>query len=665
MAKSTKSENLTNEYLRKEFEKQGLAGLLEFQKTEDKVLQSKLKSKTDKKTDGRGRPEFIIKLRGIASDVLLAECKNDKLKHASPFLKEHWKTSSTITKDDWDKLKPADYAEDGIIHYMLSCADDYNAVGLAYSGTDAQGNELTTFITENGAIKKTNVSNVMDAKSYINLLKNKSYQINDKLLNDQILKELPLLNDDLRKDMKLEEQSRPNLIAACLLALQFEPFRNSYRAYTTSDALVKAMESNIEVILLDKGIQPAEKVSIIKKQFHLILNNENVKNHLRTLLDRLDYLFNGFSFDTTTVDVLGSFYSEFLKYTGGDKQGLGIVLTPQHITEIFCDFAEITKDSKVLDICAGTGGFLVAAMTRMIELANHDESKIREIKQHQIIGVEQQEAMYTLMSANMILRNDGKANIFNGSSLSAELQNKILDLEPNIVLLNPPYSQKKTGETELDFIQLGLDLLAGKDSDGKVHKTGGKLVAIVPMSCVTDFKDKSKVQKRHELLKDHTLDAVLSMPNDLFYNVGTNTCVMVFTAGKPHLIERNVPEYDEHGNVVSQAKKLVPHQKTFFGYFKDDGFARTKSGRKDKHGKWAGIRTKWLDLYQNDKTSGISLTKSVTGDDEWCAEAYMTVDFTKITQKEFEDTFKKHLAYVIVNPQEDKQESTKKNKLGV
>jgi type I restriction-modification system DNA methylase subunit len=663
MAKSTKSENLTNEHLRKEFENKGLADLLEFQKTEDKVLQSKLKSKTEKRTDGRGRPEFIIKLRGIASDVLLAECKNDKLKHNSPFLKEHWKTSSIITKADWDKLKPADYAEDGVIHYMLSCIDDYNCVGLAYSGTNSASNELTTLISENGVVKKTTVSHVMDAKSYINLLKNKSYQINDKLLNDQILKELPILNDELRKDMKLEEQSRPNLIAACLLALQFEPFRNSYKNYSKAEALVKAMESNIEIILVDKGIQPAEKVEIIKKQFHLILNNDNVKNNLRPLLDKLDYLFNGFSFDTTTVDVLGSFYSEFLKYTGGDKQGLGIVLTPQHITEIFCDLGELTKDSVVMDICAGTGGFLVSAMTNMIAKANGDEQKIQNIKKNQIIGVEQQEGMYTLMSANMILRNDGKANIFNGSSLSPEIHEKIKALNPTVVLLNPPYSQKKPGETELDFIQLALDLLASKDSSGQVHKTGGKLVAIVPMSCVTDFKDKSKIQKRHDLLKNHTLDAVLSMPNELFYGVGTNTCVMVFTAGKPHLVERDVPVYDNEGSVISQSKKMVPHKKTFFGYFKDDGFVRTKNGRKDKQGKWAGIRAKWLDLYQNGKTSNISLTKDVTGDDEWCAEAYMTVDFTKITQKEFEDTFKRHLAYVIINPIQ--QDNSKKNKLGV
>lgn len=152
------------------------------------------------------------------------------------------------------------------------------------------------------------------------------------------------------------------------------------------------------------------------------------------------------------------------------------------------------------------------------------------------------------------------------------------------------------------------------------------------------------------------------MPNELFYGVGTNTCIMIFTAGKSHLIERNVPEYDDKGNVLSKTKKMVPQKKTFFGYFKDDGFIRTKNGRKDKLGKWEGIRAKWLDLYQNNKTSNISLMKDVTADDEWCAEAYMKVDFTQIAQNEFEDTFKKHLVYTIVNTVKN---TIKKTKLGV
>jgi len=65
-------------------------------------------------------------------------------------------------------------------------------------------------------------------------------------------------------------------------------------------------------------------------------------------------------------DVLGRFYGEFIKYSGGDGQTLGIVLTPKHITELFVKLAEIKPSDKVLDPCCGTGGFLIAAMHEML-----------------------------------------------------------------------------------------------------------------------------------------------------------------------------------------------------------------------------------------------------------------------------------------------------------
>lgn len=41
------------------------------------------------------------------------------------------------------------------------------------------------------------------------------------------------------------------------------------------------------------------------------------------------------------VDIMGTFYTTFLKYAKGDTKDKGIVLTPKHITELFCDIAEI------------------------------------------------------------------------------------------------------------------------------------------------------------------------------------------------------------------------------------------------------------------------------------------------------------------------------------
>ena len=64
------------------------------------------------------------------------------------------------------------------------------------------------------------------------------------------------------------------------------------------------------------------------------------------------------------------------------------------------------------------------------------------------------------------------------------------------------------------------------------------------------------------MLKKHTLEAVFTLPDDIFYpGASVNTCVMLFKLGTPHNSE-------------------IP---TFFGYYKDDGFIKRKNrGRVEK-----------------------------------------------------------------------------------
>jgi type I restriction-modification system DNA methylase subunit len=217
-------------------------------------------------------------------------------------------------------------------------------------------------------------------------------------------------------------------------------------------------------------------------------------------------------------DVVGQFYGEFLKYTGGDKKALGIVLTPRHITDLFARLANVQKDSTVLDICAGTGGFLVSAMYHMTRQATTKTEKER-IKHEGLIGVEHLPNMYALAASNMILRGDGKANLYQGSCFDPGIVAAIKKHEANIGMLNPPYSQGDEDLHELVFVKQMLDCL----------KPGGVGIAIVPMSCAI-----TPHLVRDELLKHHTLEAVMSMPQELFYPVGTITCIMVWTAGISH-----------------------------------------------------------------------------------------------------------------------------------
>jgi len=85
-----------------------------------------------------------------------------------------------------------------------------------------------------------------------------------------------------------------------------------------------------------------------------------------------------FAKDYRFHDILGTFYVEFLRYANGDG-GLGIVLTPPHITEMFSELAEINKDSVIIDNCCGTGGFLISAMQKMESAAQGNEEKLRHI----------------------------------------------------------------------------------------------------------------------------------------------------------------------------------------------------------------------------------------------------------------------------------------------
>lgn len=42
-----------------------------------------------------------------------------------------------------------------------------------------------------------------------------------------------------------------------------------------------------------------------------------------------------------------------MSYSGGDGQSLGIILTPRHITELFCKLLDLKPEDKVLDPCCG------------------------------------------------------------------------------------------------------------------------------------------------------------------------------------------------------------------------------------------------------------------------------------------------------------------------
>lgn len=95
----------------------------------------------------------------------------------------------------------------------------------------------------------------------------------------------------------------------------------------------------------------------------------------------------------------------------------------------------------------------------MTKLAK-DEDEIKHIKQHQLLGIELQEKMFTVATTNMILRGDGKSNLQLNDMFSVTGE-EIQKQRVNKILFNPPYSQGKTDKTltEINFIRHALDML--------------------------------------------------------------------------------------------------------------------------------------------------------------------------------------------------------------
>lgn len=595
--------------------------VVEEQQSANKKI-SKLLQNASKSGSGKGYPDFIITCGKFPNIVIVVECKADIKYHESE------------THDNYK-----DYAIDGALLYASFLSKEFDVIAIGFSGEKESLCELTHYIQlqeDKVAHKMFGEGGLMDIDSYFNGLMQSNYKFNQDF--NRLIEYTKDVNEELQ-EKKIKERLRALLISGILIALKNERFKAEYKNYQATDDLVNNLFNSIKAELECSDIPQSNKNSLIKG-YDFIKSNISIndsspqgKQYLIGLISNCDERINGFMVTHKYIDTVSQFYVEFLRYANNDK-GLGIVLTPPHITELFCELAEINKDSVVIDNCAGTGGFLVSALKRMLEDAKGDIAKETEIKRNQLVGIEYDDEIYTLLISNMIVHRDGKTNITHGDCFKVDADVIKEKFHPTVGLLNPPYKNKGKGTEELEFVLNNLSML----------EKGGKCVAIMPISCVNDVTGKSYLLKK-KILEEHTLEAVLSLPEELFHNskVNTVTCAVILTAHVP---------YNENKN-----------KKTWFGYCRNDGFVKRKNkGRIDDLHKWAEIREKWVSAYINREViPEFSLMRRVTAKDEWCAEAYLETQYEQLTEEDFLDTVKNFYLFNLKST--DLNENTEEEEL--
>lgn len=609
------NERITEGIVRNHFNEDALFKSIKWeeQRSSIKRVQELLKGESKGKGKGDGYPEFILSFPTNSSYLIVVECKAKPSDHES------------ASRDNAVK-----YAVDGVLHYAKALSSDYNVIAIAVSGQNEIELKVSHFYWKK---EDTSYSELEDKKllaidDYMQVFDDQFF-ISDFYTRD-IAYKAQFLNEEFN-NYTIPEYKRCTMISAMLLALISPKFQIEYEKEKTTKELGQSLLSAINSVFEAEEDMVRNK-AVLMREFESILNEpiftqSTIKDKkakkdeftLAVLKEFITYLrkyvYPLISHSNIGYDVLGRFYIEFIRYAASEQKS-GLVLTPAHITELFCDLGELSVNDIVYDPCCGTGGFLVAAMQRMFKLAGNDKRLRENIRKKQLCGCEIRPDIFSYACSSMRFRGDGKSNIYNGSCFN-NARSIAENHKPTVSFLNPPYDVGTAGQME--FIEHSLSIL---DPRAK-----GRVVAIVQMSCATKNEaDLIEVKKR--LLSKHHLRAVISMPDDLFYPVGVVTCIMVFEANKPN-----------------------KGRKTWFGYFKDDGFEKRKYiGRIDAKDRYSSLKSSLLSAYKNlDEIPGLSVRHEVTSKDEWCAEAYMETDYSKLSEPDFDRKIREYCAFKLLS----------------
>lgn len=589
-----------------------------------KEINEALQTASKRGTGKVGFPEYV----GVVKNFLIViEDKADTLNH--------------IELNDKDLISEeissiCNYAVNGALFYGKHLAKNtsYNEIiAIGISGNEKLHRITPIYINERGDYTQLDDLETLISFSEKNIDEYYTKEIlKENTANEketaEILKDASALHEDLRNYGNLEEKSKPLVVSGILLALREIEYKNfsidsliGDSQKTDGQKIYDAIESNLG----RANVSPQVKKNKLLIQFSIIRDNVKI-NEINPSLGKTplkhftEFLYNSIyhsiRYNNSAEDYLGRFYGEFMSYSGGDGQNLGIVLTPKHITELFCDLLKLKPTDKILDPCCGTAGFLIAAMHNIVSQTD-DENQIKNIKKHQLYGIEEQSYMFTIATTNMILRGDGKSNLENGDFL-AENPAKIQLKGCTVGMMNPPYSMGSKSNPSLYEINFIKHLLESLVEDGRA-------AVIVPQSSFTG-KTKDEQKLKNEILRKHTLEGVITLNKNTFYGVGTNPCIAIFTAHNPHPNNKicKFINFENDGYIVSKHIGLI-----------DDG------SHKDKKQHLLDV---WFD--KNEAPTKFCVKTTVEPTDEWLHSFYYFNDEIP-SEKDFRNTIADYLTFEV------------------
>lgn len=531
----------------------------------------------------KGTPDFIVTKDG-SETIVIIECKGDEKNHSSLTSPDEYKMHGYGPATETEN-----FAVNGALWYASFLCDNYDVISIGVSGQLESTCRVTSIVWPKGG----NISDieVLEDDYLTNaLIAISKYEKDIEIAlgrfastEEQIRKELrryTLSCANFLRSNGIEDNSKAGFVSAVILGLT----NHESKLYVdTKNAIDKKKASKAKKMLSDSISRNSVKMlkaslygdgneydpDYIRGIWDIDKIPRGKRKALKTFYDGLlskDELIqapkgkdNKYFIDGDTVlscciyslyenvievlekysgiDVMGEFYTTFLRFTKGNAKEKGIVLTPKHITELFCDIAEYFSDNKfdentkIIDTCCGTGAFLISALSKIKENISalsisetEKQKKYEDAQANSLIGVERDASMYALSYANMRFHGDGKSNLFNCSSLLIDSYAPVDDSGKtylnetkiplhealrsfgniDIGMINPPYSLDKKDSSVIREYPIMQKIHELKDKNSKLTKRLREL--------------KKKEKNKSVLLEISSVEKEISKNNDKLFD---------------------------------------------------------------------------------------------------------------------------------------------------
>lgn len=291
-----------------------------------------------------------------------------------------------------------------------------------------------------------------------------------------------------------------------------------------------------------------------------------------SILKKIFIILDKFPFEEIKSDILGEVYEDQLQKFGGNH--MGQFFTPLNIRNECFQFVNIKENQKVLDMCAGAGGFL----THYINLCK--DKKI-SINPNNIFGCEIIKNTFNIMEINMLMTGYTFKNIKIYNSLDCVLGKKSNEGTFDLIITNPPFGIKglkcedfdkdnsyyikyRINKSEALFLQLIIHLL----------KKDGEAVIILPDGELSTGTNNKIINLREYLFNKCKITDIISFPAGTFKSTNARTLMIKFIKGyKTNII--NYYKYDKYVNNSILQKKITHDICNSYNFALNFGFYKT------------------------------------------------------------------------------------------